>query len=129
MAKKFSHDEASRLAGELFGMILDRDSDEGGYGHVLHCLEMGKKSMRELVFEFVTSDEFIARFLSAGNAGSAVTLVQKILVGHGPETQSELQEAQRDFIRIGLARYVKRILMSDEYELDTGPNRVPPYGH
>ncbi|MGD0192683.1 MAG: phycobilisome rod-core linker polypeptide [Rhizomicrobium sp.] len=129
MAKKHAHEEASRLAGELFGLILDRNADEGGYGHVLYCLESGKKSIRELVYEFMTSDEFIARFLTDSGPAAAVILVQRILLGRSPETVAELQDVQREFIRIGLARFVRNILMSEEYELDTGPNQVPPYGH
>ena len=41
MATRFAHEDAARLAGEVFGEILKREADPGGYAYVLDCLESG----------------------------------------------------------------------------------------
>ena len=48
MPKQYSHADAARLAGEVFGKVLDREADPAGYDYVLDCLEGGKKTLRQI---------------------------------------------------------------------------------
>ena len=129
MAKKFSYDEAAILAGEVFGKILDREADKEGYDYVLYSLESGTKSVREIVLELIASDEFIIRFLTERTHGEAAALVHRLLLGRAPDTEAAIQEEQRRFIRLGLARYAEEILNSSAYEEEVGPDKVPQHGH
>jgi hypothetical protein len=129
MAKSFPHDDAAQLAGQLFGLILDREADKAGYDYVLDCLQSGTKPVRDIVLEFISSDEFITRFVIDSTPAAAVALIHALLLGEKPDDGMEPMEACRQFIRLGLQRYAQGILMSEDYERDVGPDRVPPYGH
>jgi hypothetical protein len=127
LPKKHAHAAAQILAGEVFGKILDREADAGGYAYVLDCLESGQKSLQQIVIEFVTSDEFIDRFLSAATPAQSVDLVRKLLLD--PSPGSDVQPESREFVRTGLQAYVEKIVASADYAEHVGPDRVPGFGH
>jgi hypothetical protein len=58
MEDKPSFNDATRIAGELFGNLFGRDSDEPGFDYALKTLLSGRNTARTLVREFVTSEEF-----------------------------------------------------------------------
>ena len=128
MAKRFVHKDAARLAGEVFGKILDRQADRSGYDYVLDCLESGKKSVQQIVLEFIESDEFIDKF-ACGNAAQAASLLNKLLLGRPLEDDTETQMAKRDLIRLGLRQYAEKIVNSPEYKRSAGSDSVPGSGH
>jgi hypothetical protein len=117
MAKRYPHKDAARLAGEVFGRILDRQADRDGYEYVLDCLESGKKSVQQIVLEFIASDEFIDKFAASGDAAHTVGLV------------IEMRAARRQFIRLGLRQYAEQITNSPEYMRRVGTDSVPGSGH
>lgn len=129
MAKSFPHDDAAHLAGELYGMILNREADKDGFDYVLDCLESGKKLIRDIVLEFISSDEFITRFVIGSRPPDTIALVHRILLGREPDDELGPAKACCAFVRLGLERYAKGILASEEYEAAVGTDRVPPYGH
>lgn len=112
------------LAGRLFGRILNRDADKGGYDYTLDCMQRGIKTVKELIVELITSDEYIDRFVLPMTCEDAVKHVHSILLGGAPDLE-ELPQAARHFARLGLANYVGEIVAAEEYERNTGPNQVP----
>jgi hypothetical protein len=54
---------AARMAGQLYGNILFRDADSGGYDYYLNALQQGSAPVKEHVREFFTSQEFIHKFV------------------------------------------------------------------
>jgi hypothetical protein len=129
MAKRYPHKDAARLAGEVFGKILDRQADKSGYEYVLDCLESGRKSVQQIVLEFIASDEFIDKFAASGNAAHTANLVNKLLLGRPLGDDNELQIAKRQFIRLGLRQYAEQIVSSPEYMRNSGTDTVPGSGH
>jgi hypothetical protein len=129
MPTQHPHAAAQTLAGEVFGKILHREADAGGYAYVLDCLESGQKSLRQIVVEFMTSDEFIERFALSVRPAQSVDLVHRLLLGRSLDSVVELQPAVREFVRLGLAAYVEKIAGSADYETLVGPDRVPGFGH
>ncbi len=125
LATKFDFNEASVLAGRLFGRILSRNADEQGYEYALDCLQSGKKSVQQLIVEFMTSDEFIDRFVRSAGCENAVKHIHATLMGQSLGDGAELATRVRKFAREGLKRYVEDIVASAEYRRITGPNRVP----
>jgi uncharacterized protein (DUF1330 family) len=123
------HEDAARLAGEVFGKILDREADRGGYEYVLYCLEGGIKSVQQIVLDFISSDEFIDKFTSYADAGQTANLVTKILLGEPLETEAEMQTARYHLVRFGLRAYAEQIMLSQEYQAACGPDQVPGMGH
>ncbi len=129
MAKQHVHNEAARLAGEAFGRILNRDADPSGYQYVLDCFESGKKSAQQIVFELITSDEFVDRFMSVDNPAENARLVQKLLLGRPMLDDGQVAEACRRLVRDGLLRYAGEIINSSDYRFLVGPDKVPGFGH
>jgi hypothetical protein len=125
MATRFAHEDAARLAGEVFGEILKREADPGGYAYVLDCLESGSKSLQQIVVEFIASDEFIDRFVALDNLASAANLVFALLLDRPLDGEAQLQSANRELIRVGLRGYAELIVASEEYQTRVGPDRVP----
>ena len=129
MAKRYPHADAARLAGEVFGKILNRQADRDGYNYVLDCLESGKKSIQQIVLEFLASDEFIDKFAAVGMPMHTANLVNKLLLGRGLHSDTELEAAKRQFVRLGLRQYAEQIANSREYKQRVGPDLVPGSGH
>jgi hypothetical protein len=127
MPKRHLHSDASQLAGEVFGKVLNRAADREGYAYVLDCLDGGKKSVGQIVLEFVAS-EFIDNFVAARGMGDAAKLVNKILPGR-ILSATELHLASRQLVRYGLRQYSEQIINSPEYMRRTGPDRMPGEGH
>lgn len=126
MPKRFPHAEAARVAGEVFGKILNRQADRGGYEYVLDCFESGKKSVQDIVLEFISSDEFIDKFASSANAAN---LINWLLLGRDLLSETEVRAAQRQLIRLGIKQYADLIVRSRDYVQKVGPDRVPGSGH
>ena len=63
MAKAWSFDEACTIAGELYGNVLARNSDDAGYKHTVNQLNSGDESVREIVRRFCTSEEFREKYI------------------------------------------------------------------
>ncbi len=123
--KKYNFEEASSLAGQLFGKILSREADKGGYEHALDCLQTGARSIKQLVAEMIGSDEYIDRFVVPAGFEGAVKGVHRVLLGHGIDDLEELASATRRFARMGLKGYVDEIMASEEYKRSAGSDRVP----
>jgi hypothetical protein len=129
MAKTFPYAEAERLAGEIFGIILDRDADPGGYRYVLHCLESGEKSVKQLVVEFICSDEFLERFVSNRPPAHTARMLTRLMLGRDFENEAESAESTRKFLLQGIKKFVQELAASREYMKEVGSNRLPPLGH
>jgi hypothetical protein len=129
MATQHAHEEAVVLAGLVFGKILNRQADRPGYEYVLYCFESGRKSVRDIVLEFISSEEFIDRFVLDYSPAHSVELVHKLLLGHAPADERSLKQAQRRFVRLGLRKFAERIVASPEYQEETGMDEVPEWGH
>jgi hypothetical protein len=129
LAPRYKHDQASRLAGEVFGKILDREADRDGYAYVLDCLEGGKKTIQQIVVEFISSDEFIDKFASGDDAAHTASLVNKLLLGRALKDDADFDIARREFLRLGLRQYAEKLVFSQEYARKVGPDKVPGAGH
>ncbi len=129
MPKRYPHKDAARLAGEVFGKILDRQADQDGYAYVLDCLESGKKSVQQIVLEFIASDEFIDKFAAPDGPAHTAMLVNKLLLGRPLKSDVEIAVAKRQIVRLGLRRYAEQIAFSPEYMLSAGTDKVPGAGH
>lgn len=128
IVKKYGNRDATRLAGEVFGKLLDRDADAEGYKYVLECFRNGVKSIPQIVVEFVASDEFFDRFARGRSPSEIANYVTRLLVGRSVR-ETDREAAEKLLIRSGLREFARRIVTSEEYLYNVGADRVPPYGH
>ena len=119
---------AERLAGDLYGKLLNRNADRSGYAYVLDSLREGKKSVRQHAVEMVCSQEFANRYLGGLDAGGVVTVLNKLLLGRILE-MSELGYEVEAYRRIGREQYTEMLTRSNEYQRRFGDDRVPGGGY
>jgi hypothetical protein len=128
MATRHPHPAAVRLAGELYGRILNRNSDEAGFAYILDSLKEGKKSVRQHALELIESDEFRTSFVANSNGRAVVEVLHRILLGRPiaePGVAAELQA----YARLGLKGYAERLTKSGDYAARYGEDGVPGIGH
>lgn len=128
MATRHSHEHAVRLAGDLYGKILNRNADKGGFEYVLDSLQAGRKSVRQHALEMVLSDEFKNQFLRGRNEASAVMLLNRVLLGR-TLTRDRVHVDAIEYRQVGLDAYAERLTRSDEFRKNYGDDRVPGLGH
>lgn len=124
MAHHLNFEIASRLAGDLFGNLLGRNSDQAGYAYAINCLISGQKPPRMLVKEFCTSEEFRERHMMNQTPNEFARQAQLRFLG---KTRLEPEMTKRIATRLleNDWRFVLRELIdSDEYGIAHG-DKIP----
>ena len=67
MARRWSFEEACTVAGDIYGNILARNSDDAGFRTRLR-LNSGSETVREIVKRFCTSEEFREKYVYVSGA-------------------------------------------------------------
>lgn len=128
MPRKHSHPAAMKLAGDLYGKILNRNADKGGFEYVLDSLQHGKKSVRQHALEMVHSDEFANKFVRGREHRSVVLLLNKVLLGR--RLDDRLTDVETQYYRnTGLKAYAEDLIQSPDYWGAYGEDNVPGAGH
>lgn len=125
MAKTWPYDEACIVAGELYGSLFARNSDEDGYAYNLGQLLHGYESVRDIVIRFCTSEEFREKFVinqSPNELARRLLLRFAMIKRPSPEQIKALAIAllERDWRDV-----VAEVIMSDGYSEAYGDDRVP----
>jgi hypothetical protein len=63
MPSNWTYDQACKMAGLLYGSLLARDSDPEGFDYAVDGLTTGKVTVRGLVKQICTSEEFREKYL------------------------------------------------------------------
>jgi len=125
MAKTWPYDEACIIAGELYGSLFARNSDEGGYSYNLNQLLQGNESVRDIVVRFCSSEEFREKFVmnqSPNELARRLLLRFAMIKRPSPEQIKDLAIAlmERDWREV-----VTEVIMSDGYGEAYGDDVVP----
>lgn len=128
MATRHPHDSAVRLAGELYGKILNRNADKGGFDYVLDSLQQGKRSVRQHAIDMVSSAEFDTKFVQGRSERDVVMLINRVLPGRIVD-EARLEGELDAYDRLGIRQYAERLTQSSEYRRAYGDDRVPGIGH
>lgn len=128
MAVQHPHETAARIAGDLYGKILNRMADPDGYKYTLESLREGRKSVRELALEMIGSEEFGLRLADRDNPVQGARVLNKLLFGRVPDERLLPREAAL-YKTMGRAAYAEQLTRSWDYQRLFGDDRLPMYGH
>jgi hypothetical protein len=107
------YDVAMQLAGQLYGNILHRNADGPGYEYYLKRLTSGAQTLRDLVEEFFTCEEFIEKFVVNQTPNELGRNILQAMIGPDNVTLKEAKQIALNIIKQGYPAAVN-LLMEDE---------------
>jgi hypothetical protein len=121
------HALAERLTGLLYGNILRRNADEAGFRHYALVLAREETSLKEAVFEFFTSEEFVETFVVNQTPSELAANLLACFFTPLMVTPSDLAARRGDIVRLGLGPAIRRMMDDPRYDDRHGPYGVPAY--
>jgi hypothetical protein len=121
------HSLAERLTGLLYGNILRRNADEAGFRHYALALAGGEARLKDVVFQFFTSDEFIETFVVNQTPSELAANLLACFFSPLMVTASDLTARRSDIVQQGLGAAIRRMMDDPRYEDCHGPYGVPAY--
>lgn len=125
MPSSLSYDDAVRIAGELYGNLLGRNSDKGGFTYTLERLLSGEKSPRDLVKEFSCSEEFRELHLMNQTPNEFARRASLRFLGLKRPEPDKIKEIATRLLLDNWRRVVSDLVDSDEYASIHGNLGVP----
>lgn len=122
--KAWKYDDACRIAGQLYGNLLARASDEAGFQHAVEHLTEGRP-LRRLVYEFAVSDEFREKFVMNQTANElAKRLIVRFWKNARPDPRA-IKELAVDILEGDWREAISRVIEDERYTKAHGEDRVP----
>jgi hypothetical protein len=121
------HSLAERLTGLLYGNILRRNADEAGFCHYALILAAGEVRLKDVVFEFFTSAEFIETFVVNQTPSELTANLLACLFSPLMVTASDLTARRIDIVQYGLGATLRSMMDDRRYDDCHGPYGVPAY--
>ena len=125
MSKVWSFNEACHLAGELYGNILARNSDQAGFSYTVDQLHSGRESVRDVVRRFFTSEEFREKFVMNQTPNELAQKLLSQLCRKKRLSPQEIKSAAVSLIEQDWRDVVGEIVDSTAYREAYGEDRVP----
>jgi hypothetical protein len=125
MPKAWPYDEACIVAGELYGNLLARNSDEAGYKFNVNQLVRGHESVRTIVLRFCTSEEFREKYVMNQTPNElARRFLLRFAMNKRPSPE-EIKALAIALLERDWRRVIEDIIMGDGYADAYGDDRVP----
>ncbi len=120
-----NYELASKVAGQLYGNLLQRESDNEGYAHAVGCLSEGSGTVRGLVRQICISEEFREKHVMNQTSNElARRLIINLLGDRRPDARRvkmlSVQLLERDWRQV-----VAEIIESELYTTAHGDDLVP----
>lgn len=123
--KKWSFSLASEISGQLYGKLLLRNSDRGGYEWCIEQLTTGSLTVRELVKHFCTSEEFREINLMNQTPNEFARILCKRFWGRQTEDQKEVKRLAVMILESDWRTVINYVIDSDKYKSIYGDDKVP----
>jgi hypothetical protein len=125
MARSWSFNEACAVAGELYGNILARNSDDAGFKYTVDQLNTGRESVREIVKRFCTSEEFREKYVMNQTPNElAKRLLSRFAKNKRPEPAA-IKVVAVDLVERDWRQVVEGMIDGSAYRETYGEDRVP----
>jgi hypothetical protein len=125
MAKKLTYNMACKVAGQLYGSILQRNSDPEGFGWCVENLAAGTLSVRDIVRELCKSEEFREKFLMNDSPNEIARKLRKKLLGELNPSAEDIKETAVLLLEYDWRDVIDHLIDSYEYEQKHGNDVVP----
>ena len=125
MAKKLSYNLAYKVAGQLYGSILQRDSDPEGFDWCVNNLSNGALSAREVVRELSKSEEFREKFLMNDTPNEIARKLRKKFLGEINPAPKDIKETAVMLLEYDWRDAIDQLIDSDGYNEKYGDDGVP----
>ncbi|CAL1240541.1 phycobilisome rod-core linker polypeptide [Candidatus Methylocalor cossyra] len=125
MAKKLSFNVATRVAGQLYGNILQRNADPAGFDWCVEVLTNGTLSVREIVKVLCKSDEYREKFLMNDTPNEIARKFRKKFFGEANPRPEDIKETALLFLEMNWRDAMDQLLDSPEYYAKYGDDGIP----
>jgi hypothetical protein len=125
MAKKLTYNMACKVAGQLYGSILQRNSDPEGFDWCVENLAAGTLSVRDIVRELCKSEEFREKFLMNDSPNEIARKLRKKLLGELNPSAEDIKETAVLLLEYDWRDAIDHLIDSYEYEQKHGNDVVP----
>jgi hypothetical protein len=125
MAKKLSFNQACKVAGQIYGSILQRNSDQEGFDWCVENLTNGTLSARDIVREFLKSDEYREKFIMNDTPNEVARKIRKKLLGEPNPSPEDIKETAVMFLEYDWRDAIDHLIDSYEYDEKYGDDGVP----
>ncbi len=125
MPKAWPYEQACIVAGELYGNLLARNSDEAGYKFNVNQLVRGYETVRGIVVRFCASEEFREKYVMNQTPNElARRLLLRFAMNKRPSPE-EIKLVAIALLERDWRRVIEEIIMGDGYAEAYGEDRVP----
>ena len=120
-----NYEFACKIAGQLYGNLLQRESDRDGFEHAVNCITTGTATVRTLVRAICVSDEFREKHVMNQTSNElARRLMINMLGDRRPDARRvkllALQLLERDWRQV-----VAEVIDNELYTTAYGDDLVP----
>ncbi|BBL77146.1 phycobilisome rod-core linker polypeptide [Methylomagnum ishizawai] len=125
MAKKMTFNQASKVAGQIYGSILARDSDPEGFDWCVDNLTNGNFSVREIIKEMCRSDEYREKMLMNDTPNEIARKWRKKFLGETVPNREAIKDLAIGLLENDWRDVIDGLLDSDEYIAKHGDDGIP----
>lgn len=125
MAKKMTFNQASKIAGQLYGSLLMRDSDPEGFDWCVDNLSNGDMSVREIIKEICKSEEYREKLLMNDTPNEIARKWRKKFLGESTPNKEAIKRTAIALLENDWRDAVDELFDSDEYIAKHGDDGLP----
>lgn len=125
MSKKYTFDNATRIAGVLYGNILGRAADKAGFDSIVEELNSGSKSVRSIVQMLMTSDEFREIFLMNNTPNEIAKQLRLYLYKELRPKPEAIKETAIALLEDDWRNVIRNMIASEAYAKAFGEEKIP----
>ncbi|MCB8877658.1 DUF4214 domain-containing protein [Acidisoma silvae] len=118
---------AQKLVGALYGNILHRDADQDGFNYNVHGLTNNLVSVKEIMYEFFTSEEFFKKFVVNQTPNELSRNLLACFFGASDVVSADLLRVRDNMIKAGLPGVVTALMEDPRFFDRHGSHGVPRY--
>lgn len=125
MAKKLTFNQATRIAGQLYGSILQRNSDQEGFEWCVDNLTNGTLTVREIIKELCKSEEYREKFLMNDTPNEIARKFRKKFFGEANPAPEDVKDTAVLILEMDWRDAIDQLLDSPEYDAKYGDDGIP----